>query len=320
MFNLPYRRTTTMTVSVVIREASSSLVTSSRTTPTSPMNRISCECAPPIWGRERSSRPITHSSTPILSFIHHFSMLDCRVATRESCNRYSGVENAAYLHYMRNATIYFGPGCNMGKYKPSVSWIIPRRRNAGDRSSGSALERAHHRPYEWRRRVGWSKRIPITRIGRVDFGIRNGSSNVHLPSTKQLETGKNFHFLVNFNQFCRTDRHCAPYERPWASLRSRSHQHLQREGNQGIIRSTYFPDTVDYGRLEITVDGQLLNYDTARHIPWRKRSNISYEQPNTGTTQQKHYIYHVDKRCVRSGSLRVCWSNYLKWYTGRNRI
>ncbi|KAI6244143.1 Protein kinase domain-containing protein [Aphelenchoides fujianensis] len=30
----------------------------------------------------------------------------------ESCNRFSGVENAAYLHYMRNASIYFGPGCN----------------------------------------------------------------------------------------------------------------------------------------------------------------------------------------------------------------
>ncbi|KHN76072.1 Atrial natriuretic peptide receptor 1 [Toxocara canis] len=30
----------------------------------------------------------------------------------ESCNKYSGVENAAYLHYIQNATIYFGPGCN----------------------------------------------------------------------------------------------------------------------------------------------------------------------------------------------------------------
>ncbi|KAF8354659.1 gcy-9 [Pristionchus pacificus] len=50
------------------------------------------------------------------------------VATRESCNRYSGVENAAYLHYMRNATIYFGPGCNMemlviGRLAPR--WNVP---------------------------------------------------------------------------------------------------------------------------------------------------------------------------------------------------
>ncbi|VDM37368.1 unnamed protein product [Toxocara canis] len=34
------------------------------------------------------------------------------VYTMESCNKYSGVENAAYLHYIQNATIYFGPGCN----------------------------------------------------------------------------------------------------------------------------------------------------------------------------------------------------------------
>uniref|UniRef100_A0A1I8BLW6 ANF_receptor domain-containing protein n=1 Tax=Meloidogyne hapla TaxID=6305 RepID=A0A1I8BLW6_MELHA len=34
------------------------------------------------------------------------------VFTMESCNRYSGVEHAAYLHYVRNASVYFGPGCN----------------------------------------------------------------------------------------------------------------------------------------------------------------------------------------------------------------
>lgn len=32
----------------------------------------------------------------------------------ESCNRYSGVEHAAYLHYMKNSSVYFGPGCNNG--------------------------------------------------------------------------------------------------------------------------------------------------------------------------------------------------------------
>lgn len=32
----------------------------------------------------------------------------------ESCNKFSGVENAAYLHYLKNATVYFGPGCNNG--------------------------------------------------------------------------------------------------------------------------------------------------------------------------------------------------------------
>uniref|UniRef100_A0A915PQ63 Guanylate cyclase n=1 Tax=Setaria digitata TaxID=48799 RepID=A0A915PQ63_9BILA len=32
--------------------------------------------------------------------------------TRESCKDFSGVENAAYLHYTYNATVYFGPGCN----------------------------------------------------------------------------------------------------------------------------------------------------------------------------------------------------------------
>ncbi|VDN21298.1 unnamed protein product [Cylicostephanus goldi] len=37
------------------------------------------------------------------------------VMTMESCNKFSGVEHAAYLHYMKNATIYFGPGCNNGE-------------------------------------------------------------------------------------------------------------------------------------------------------------------------------------------------------------
>ncbi|GMR62469.1 hypothetical protein PMAYCL1PPCAC_32664, partial [Pristionchus mayeri] len=50
------------------------------------------------------------------------------VATRESCNRFSGVENAAYLHYIKNATIYFGPGCNnemlvIGRLAPR--WNVP---------------------------------------------------------------------------------------------------------------------------------------------------------------------------------------------------
>uniref|UniRef100_A0AC34Q670 Guanylate cyclase n=1 Tax=Panagrolaimus sp. JU765 TaxID=591449 RepID=A0AC34Q670_9BILA len=30
----------------------------------------------------------------------------------ESCNKFSGVEHAAYLHYLKNASVYFGPGCN----------------------------------------------------------------------------------------------------------------------------------------------------------------------------------------------------------------
>ncbi|KAI6205269.1 hypothetical protein M3Y94_00773300 [Aphelenchoides besseyi] len=42
------------------------------------------------------------------------SEISLRIITMESCNRYSGVENAAYLHYMRNASVYFGPGCNNG--------------------------------------------------------------------------------------------------------------------------------------------------------------------------------------------------------------
>lgn len=30
----------------------------------------------------------------------------------ESCTNFAGIENAAYLHYMKNASIYFGPGCS----------------------------------------------------------------------------------------------------------------------------------------------------------------------------------------------------------------
>ncbi|KJH41566.1 ligand-binding protein, receptor family [Dictyocaulus viviparus] len=46
----------------------------------------------------------------------------------ESCNKFSGVENAAYLHYLKNATIYFGPGCNdemlvIGRLAPR--WNVP---------------------------------------------------------------------------------------------------------------------------------------------------------------------------------------------------
>lgn len=37
-----------------------------------------------------------------------------RVITMESCNDFRGVENAVYLHYIYNATVYFGPGCNEG--------------------------------------------------------------------------------------------------------------------------------------------------------------------------------------------------------------
>ncbi|KAK0397573.1 hypothetical protein QR680_002176 [Steinernema hermaphroditum] len=38
--------------------------------------------------------------------------IELQVHTMESCNRYSGVEHAAYLHYKENASVYFGPGCN----------------------------------------------------------------------------------------------------------------------------------------------------------------------------------------------------------------
>ncbi|KAH7726719.1 GCY-9 protein [Aphelenchoides avenae] len=38
--------------------------------------------------------------------------INLQIYTMESCNRFSGVENAAYLHYLKNASVYFGPGCN----------------------------------------------------------------------------------------------------------------------------------------------------------------------------------------------------------------
>ncbi|KAI1709792.1 adenylate and guanylate cyclase catalytic domain-containing protein [Ditylenchus destructor] len=40
------------------------------------------------------------------------SEISLQIYTMESCNRFSGVEHAAYLHYMKNASVYFGPGCN----------------------------------------------------------------------------------------------------------------------------------------------------------------------------------------------------------------
>ncbi|CAJ0946898.1 unnamed protein product, partial [Mesorhabditis belari] len=51
-----------------------------------------------------------------------------QVYTMGSCDKFSGVENAAYLHYMKNATIYFGPGCNnemlvIGRLAPR--WNVP---------------------------------------------------------------------------------------------------------------------------------------------------------------------------------------------------
>ncbi|PAV62598.1 hypothetical protein WR25_26427 isoform A [Diploscapter pachys] len=51
-----------------------------------------------------------------------------QILTMESCNKFSGVENAAYLHYKRNATVYFGPGCNdeilvIGRLAPR--WNVP---------------------------------------------------------------------------------------------------------------------------------------------------------------------------------------------------
>ncbi|KAK6766572.1 hypothetical protein RB195_026075 [Necator americanus] len=50
------------------------------------------------------------------------------VMTMESCNKFSGVEHAAFLHYMKNATVYFGPGCNnemlvIGRLAPR--WNVP---------------------------------------------------------------------------------------------------------------------------------------------------------------------------------------------------
>uniref|UniRef100_A0A915DCZ7 guanylate cyclase n=1 Tax=Ditylenchus dipsaci TaxID=166011 RepID=A0A915DCZ7_9BILA len=40
------------------------------------------------------------------------SEINLKIHTMESCNRYSGVEHASFLHYMKNASVYFGPGCN----------------------------------------------------------------------------------------------------------------------------------------------------------------------------------------------------------------
>ncbi|KAE9415626.1 hypothetical protein Angca_007637, partial [Angiostrongylus cantonensis] len=50
------------------------------------------------------------------------------ILTMESCNKFSGVEHAAYLHYTKNATVYFGPGCNnemlvIGRLAPR--WNVP---------------------------------------------------------------------------------------------------------------------------------------------------------------------------------------------------
>ncbi|VDM59411.1 unnamed protein product [Angiostrongylus costaricensis] len=50
------------------------------------------------------------------------------ILTMESCNKFSGVEHAAYLHYIKNATVYFGPGCNnemlvIGRLAPR--WNVP---------------------------------------------------------------------------------------------------------------------------------------------------------------------------------------------------
>ncbi|CAB3399460.1 unnamed protein product [Caenorhabditis bovis] len=51
-----------------------------------------------------------------------------QIYTMESCNKFSGVEHAAFLHYIKNATVYFGPGCNneilvIGKLAPR--WNVP---------------------------------------------------------------------------------------------------------------------------------------------------------------------------------------------------
>ncbi|CAP35040.2 Protein CBR-GCY-9 [Caenorhabditis briggsae] len=50
------------------------------------------------------------------------------VFTMESCNKFSGVEHAAFLHYIKNASVYFGPGCNnemlvIGRLAPR--WNVP---------------------------------------------------------------------------------------------------------------------------------------------------------------------------------------------------
>lgn len=36
------------------------------------------------------------------------------ITTLESCNRFVGVANAAHLHHIIDAAVYFGPGCNEG--------------------------------------------------------------------------------------------------------------------------------------------------------------------------------------------------------------
>ncbi|KAF1747315.1 hypothetical protein GCK72_023777 [Caenorhabditis remanei] len=56
---------------------------------------------------------------------HNYSL---NVFTMESCNKFSGVEHAAFLHYIKNASVYFGPGCNnemlvIGRLAPR--WNVP---------------------------------------------------------------------------------------------------------------------------------------------------------------------------------------------------
>ena len=61
------------------------------------------------------------------------------VFTMESCNRFSGVEHAAHLHYMRNASVYFGPGCNNGQFY-WITVISGDCRDAGHWTIGFTLE------------------------------------------------------------------------------------------------------------------------------------------------------------------------------------
>lgn len=51
------------------------------------------------------------------------SLSNFSVFTMESCNKYSGVEHAAFLHYLKNASVYFGPGCNNGNAFENVQVI-----------------------------------------------------------------------------------------------------------------------------------------------------------------------------------------------------
>uniref|UniRef100_A0A0N5AS83 Guanylate cyclase n=1 Tax=Syphacia muris TaxID=451379 RepID=A0A0N5AS83_9BILA len=51
-----------------------------------------------------------------------------KIDTEDSCKDFCGVENAAMLHYKKNATVYFGPGCNneilvIGKL--AARWNVP---------------------------------------------------------------------------------------------------------------------------------------------------------------------------------------------------